>query len=152
MNASPVVPQSGTGVPPVNHAPDARATFKLHHYPLLSRSSDLTRAGDVSHFESLPCQVKRSTKIHEGELLLFVRFRGSFLSQGKESTKPEDAIRSGLMSTVREKYLRLAGRVHLVVLDLSGKVDEVTVGPNCIVGYVIEQCGIVQSVDADQAR
>jgi hypothetical protein len=25
---------SGTGVPPVNHAQDAAATFKLHQYPL----------------------------------------------------------------------------------------------------------------------
>src|SRR5437016_11587051 len=26
--------RGGTGVPPVNHAQDARATFKLHHYLL----------------------------------------------------------------------------------------------------------------------
>ena len=31
---SDAVWQGGTGVPPVNHAQDARATLKLHHYGL----------------------------------------------------------------------------------------------------------------------
>jgi hypothetical protein len=32
VSRSGAVWRSGTGVPPVNHAQDARATFKLHHH------------------------------------------------------------------------------------------------------------------------
>jgi hypothetical protein len=35
------VGRDGTGVPPVNHAQDARATFKLNHYSNISESSHL---------------------------------------------------------------------------------------------------------------
>jgi hypothetical protein len=31
---------SGTGVPPVNHPQDARATFKLHHYKTIGHKAE----------------------------------------------------------------------------------------------------------------
>gem|GEM_PF-6832941 len=45
LSAIRVLVQSGTGVPPVNHAQDARATIKLHPYRDLVVLNEVPLAG-----------------------------------------------------------------------------------------------------------